>query len=83
MWSGAKRVSRIAAAVLIGVGVGYEAARNWPPVRPSPPLATTAATEQAAAEALGVEYFADASPAGLYAALPDLSDDSEPEEGRS
>ena len=77
-WSGVGRISRIAAAIVIGVGAGYGAARTWSPVRPSPPPVAFAATE-----ALGIEYFQAPSPAGLYAALQDMSADAENEEGQS
>jgi hypothetical protein len=82
-WFGVGRLSRIAAAIVIGVGAGYGAARTWSPARSSPPPVASAASEQAVTEALGIEYFEDPSPAGLYAALQDMSAASEPEEGQS
>lgn len=70
-WSSAGRVSRVAAAIVVGVGVGYGAGRTWQPTRPGPLPAVSAEVEQAATKALGVQYLEDPSPAGLYAALPD------------
>ncbi|MGD8452714.1 MAG: anti-sigma factor [Phycisphaerae bacterium] len=83
LWLTLGRASRVAAAVVIGVGVGYGAARTWSPQQPTPVPVTPAASEQAAVEALGIDYLAPPSPAGLYAALPDASDDGESEEGQS
>ncbi len=82
-WSGVGRLSRIAAAIVIGVGAGYGAARIGQPVRPNPPPPAPADVEQAAAEELGLQYLEDVSPAGLYASLQDMSLPSEPEEGQS
>ena len=82
-WAGVGRISRVAAAIVVGVGAGYGAAHNWSPARPSPASIAPAAKEQAATEALGIEYLADPSPAGLYAALQDISDTAESGEGQS
>ena len=72
-WSGVQRVSRIAAAVVVGVGAGYAATLAWPPGQtPQPAPATAEANELAATEQLGVEYLANESPAGLFAALDEL-----------
>ena len=81
-WSGAGRISRIAAAIVFGVGAGYGAARHWPSGQPGPLPVTSAEAERAATEALGLEYFEDPSPAGLYATVEDMAF-SEAEEGQS
>jgi anti-sigma factor RsiW len=78
LWAGIQRFSRVAAAVIVGVGAGYGATLVWPPARPSQPAVASAADESAATDQLGVGYLADESPAGLFAALQDISamDDS-------
>lgn len=82
-WSNVARLSRVAAAIVIGVGAGYGTARFWSPVQPSRPPVESAAAEQVATEALGVAYFEAQTPAGLYAALQDLPADAQVEEGQS
>jgi predicted anti-sigma-YlaC factor YlaD len=69
-WFRVRRVTRVAAAILVGVGAGYGAAHSWPLSRSSE-TTTAAAEEEAAADALGIQYLEDASPAGLYATLSD------------
>lgn len=81
-WSSVRRISRIAAAVVIGVGGGYGAAHLGQPMRPSPLPVTASELEQAATESLGVRYFENPSPAGLYYALQGMSAASELGEGR-
>ncbi len=82
-WPNVARISRVAAAIVIGVGAGYGAARYFTPAQPSAPRVASAEVEQAATEALGVEYVEDLSPAGLYVALQEMPNDAEPEEGQS
>jgi predicted anti-sigma-YlaC factor YlaD len=78
-----RQVTRIAAAVLIGVGAGHGAARIWLPEQPSPSSVAGAAHQKAATDALGIEYLEEASPAGLYAALSDLLPEPDLEEDHS
>lgn len=83
VWSNVVRVSRVAAAIIIGVGAGYGVARYWQPVKASQPAVASTENELAATEAFGLQYFEDVSPAGLYAALQDMPADFETEEGAS
>jgi anti-sigma factor RsiW len=82
-WAGVQRFSRVAAAIVVGVGAGYWATFTWPPARTSQPAVTPAADESAATDQLGVEYLADDSPAGLFAALQDLPGTADAEEDQS
>lgn len=81
-WSTAGRLARVAAAIVIGVGVGYGAARQGSGTHPIVAPVAAEDVEQAAAEALGIEYFEDL-PTGLFGALDDLSDEAATEEGQS
>lgn len=80
-WSRVARISRVAAAIVIGVGGGHIAARYWSPVEASTSRVVSVEVEQVAMEALGVRYIEDISPAGLYVALPGMASDAENEEG--
>jgi hypothetical protein len=76
-WAGVTRFSRIAAAIVVGVGAGYWAARTSSPEQPDQ-TQTVSATDDAIAgdalgEMLGIDYVADASPAGLFLALDDIT----------
>ncbi len=81
-WSNVARVSRVAAAIMIGVGAGYGAAHRWQPTRPGPQPVAGAEVEEAAMDALGVQYIGNISPAGLYAVLQDVPADAEAGEGQ-
>lgn len=77
------RITRVAAAIVIGVGAGYFAgrARIMELTAPAPEIA--ADIEQQAVDALGVEWWSQPSPAGLYAGLLDLEADNDIGEGES
>ena len=75
------RLTRLAAAIVIGVGAGYFASS----ARLIGPLAepeTAAAIEDDAVEALGLNLMSQ-TPAELYAGLLDLEQDSDAWEGES
>lgn len=77
-------LTRIAAAILIGVGVGFWAGRAQMKGTSETPVEMTAAeVENEALTVLGVEYLSQPSPAGLYAGLLDLEADTERAEGES
>jgi hypothetical protein len=70
-WSFAAGISRIAAAVLLGVGVGYAVGR-WnvsPSGQPAP--AAQADSPAPTDDELGLPFLESPSPAGLYATLLD------------
>jgi len=81
-WSTAGRLARVAAAIVIGVGVGYGAARQGPGTHSVAVPVAAEDVEQAATEALGIRYFEDL-PTGLFGALDDLSNGTVTEEGQS
>ncbi|MEW6252947.1 MAG: zf-HC2 domain-containing protein [Planctomycetota bacterium] len=84
LWTRFARVARVAAAILVGVGLGYGAARGTLSQTPSDaaPGASADAQDQQLAEA-AVDFFAEPSPAGMYTTLVDLTTPSENGEGQS
>ncbi len=83
-WGSAAQAGRVAAAVLLGVGLGYGAARALTPgsqPAPTPPVIAQADTPSSAESP--VDVLADPSPAGLYAALLDMTAPADDEEGQS
>ncbi len=75
-WSAAARVSRIAAAVLIGVGLGHLAGRLSRTAAPQGPLTVAQATEHDMAHELGLGVLESPTPAGLFTTVLDLTDAS-------
>ncbi len=83
-WGSTAQAGRVAAAVLLGVGLGYGAARAFTPGSQSPPAAPAVAQAETPRSAESpVDVLADPSPAGLYAALLDMTAPADDEEGRS
>ncbi len=68
--------SRIAAAILLGVGVGHAAGRlTWTAdvAEPAPMIAVATASDEQAAMELGLYVFDSPTPAGLFAMVHDLT----------
>jgi anti-sigma factor RsiW len=86
-WHVVARMSRIAAAVLLGVGLGHAAGRlTWRrgPIElaTTTPTHATAAFEHAAADELALYVLESPSSAGLFKTVLELTDASRGEEGR-
>lgn len=82
-WTTLRSVGRVAAAVLIGVGVGYAAGRVRSPAPAEAPTAVSQAAESEALRVLGLDHVANPSPAGLYGTLLHLDGEAGVEEGQS
>ncbi len=83
-WGSAAQAGRVAAAVLLGVGLGYGAARALTPgsqPAPAPPVIAKADAPSSAESP--VDVLADPSPAGLYATLLDMTAPADDKEGQS
>jgi len=85
-WHGVARMSRIAAAVMLGVGMGHAAGRlTWTrgtlELATTPPAFSTSAFEHAAADELALYVLESPSSAGLFKTVLELTDASRGEEG--
>jgi anti-sigma factor RsiW len=75
-WSAAARISRIAAAMLIGVGLGHLAGRLSRTAPTQEPLTVAQASEHDMAHELGLGVLESPTPAGLFTTVLDLTDAS-------
>jgi anti-sigma factor RsiW len=75
-WRAVAKISRIAAAVLIGVGLGHLAGRLSWTTTPQGPVTVAQATEQEMAHELGLGVLESPTPAGLFTTVHDLTDAS-------
>ncbi len=82
-WAALRSIGRIAAAVLIGVGVGYATGKARAPAPPEAPAVVSPAAESEALRVLGLDHVANPSPAGLYGTLLHLDAETAVEEGQS
>jgi len=72
IWQRASWAVRVAAALLIGVGMGHIAGRLTLPPDQVGPLADAEAADVAAAEELSLHVFESTSPSGLFAIYSEL-----------